>query len=315
MIDLIKNWLPNQTTEELVVIFTTPLYTIFILAEILVSQWIPRVIYSVKDTLMNLVLMILNGSVDLFSRTVTWAILAWIYQFHFTTITTPWLYWLVLLVAEDFVFYILHVVDHYTRFFWSVHVTHHSSDEFNLTVGFRSSVFQPLYRFIYFIPLALLGFKAADMALVYAITQIYGILVHTNIVPKFKKAPLKWIEYVFVMPTHHRVHHASNTEYLDKNMGMFLIIWDRMFGTFQEEIDDLPIAYGLTHKLEDTKITTVIFDEWRKLGQDLSRDLDFKTKLKYMFMPPGWSHDGSTMTSKQLRAALEEGKDYTNSGS
>jgi sterol desaturase/sphingolipid hydroxylase (fatty acid hydroxylase superfamily) len=295
----------NLTLEELVVVFTTPLYTILILTEIALSQLHERHFYTVKDTITNLVLMICNGGIDLLTRGITWGFLAWFYQFHFVSIQTPWVYWLVLLLAEDFVFYFLHVVDHHTRLFWAVHVTHHSSSKFNLSVGFRSSVFQPIYRFFYFIPLALLGFKAADMALVYAVTQIYGILVHTSYIPKFKSPALKWIEHIFVTPSHHRVHHASNVEYLDKNMGMFLIIWDRIFGTYQEEIDDLPIKYGLVSATKDEKIPTVIFDEWKKLAQVLGQKMSFKTKLQYVFMPPGWSHDGSTKTSKQMREDLK----------
>jgi sterol desaturase/sphingolipid hydroxylase (fatty acid hydroxylase superfamily) len=295
--------LKNFTQEELVILFATPIYAFFIGFELILSNWQHRGFYTIKDTITNVYLMLLNMSIDFFSRAVTWGILAWFFQYRFFEIQNPALYWFVLFIAEDFVYYVLHVVDHYTRLFWAVHVTHHSSEQFNLTVGFRSSVFQPLYRFIYFIPLALMGFKAIDIALVYAITQIYGILVHTSYIPKFKSPLLKWLEYIIVTPSHHRVHHASNVEYLDKNMGMCLIIWDRLFGTYQEERDDLPIKYGLVSELEERNAVNIVFHEWVKLFKDLNRPLSFKTKLKYIFMPPGWSHDGSTKTSKELRKA------------
>jgi sterol desaturase/sphingolipid hydroxylase (fatty acid hydroxylase superfamily) len=182
--------------------------------------------------------------------------------------------------------------------FWAVHVTHHSSEYFNLTTGFRSSVFQPLYRFVYFIPLVLVGFKSADIVLMYSITQTYGIIVHTNYVGK-----LGWLGYVFVTPSHHRVHHASNVAYLDKNMGMCLIIWDRIFGTFQEELEKEPVRYGLTKPLEDQSLANIVFHEWKAIAQDVRRNVDWPTKLKYILNPPGWSHDGSTLTSNQLREA------------
>jgi sterol desaturase/sphingolipid hydroxylase (fatty acid hydroxylase superfamily) len=204
------------------------------------------------------------------------------------------------------VYYVLHVVDHYSRFFWAAHVTHHSSEQFNLTVGFRSSVFQPLYRFIYFIPLSLMGFKAVDMAIMYSITQIYGILVHTSYIPKFRKMPFILLEYVIVTPSQHRVHHASNVEYLDKNMGMCLSIWDRIFGTFQEEREDLSIKYGLTSPLEDRGAANIVFHEWLALAKDITNAKGIVTKLKHIIMPPGWSPDGSTKTSKQLRAELNK---------
>lgn len=298
----------NLTLEQLIIFTTTPLYTILIVGEILLSNYQHRHYYTLKDTITNLYLMILNGGLDLLSRGITWGILAWVYQYHFVEFQNRILYWILLFVAEDFVYYILHVVDHYTRFFWASHVTHHSSEQFNLTVGFRSSVFQPLYRFLYFIPLSLLGFKAVDMAVMYSITQIYGILVHTSYVPKFRKMPFMLLEYVFVTPSQHRVHHASNTEYLDKNMGMCLSIWDRLFGTFQEEIDGLPIRYGLTYPLENRGAANIVFHAWVDLWNDLKKPSSFITKAKLLLMPPGWSPDGSTKTSRELRAELVEKK-------
>jgi sterol desaturase/sphingolipid hydroxylase (fatty acid hydroxylase superfamily) len=205
----------------------------------------------------------------------------------------------VLAIAEDFMFYWLHRIDHFCRFFWAVHVTHHSSEEFNLTVGFRSSVFQPLYRFIYFIPISLMGFKGIDIMFMYAATQIYGILVHTQLINK-----LGMLEYIFVTPSHHRVHHGSNVRYLDKNMGMFLIIWDKLFGTFQAEEETDPVKYGLTTNIKTYNPITMVFHEWKNIVSDLKKKTTFKNKLMYVFGPPGWSHDGSTKTSTQLRAEL-----------
>jgi sterol desaturase/sphingolipid hydroxylase (fatty acid hydroxylase superfamily) len=294
----------NLTLEQFIIFATTPIYTIVIVGEILLSNYQHRHFYTIKNTFTNLYLMILNGGLDLLSRGITWGILAYIYNFHFIEIQNPILYWLLLFVAEDFLYYLLHVIDHNTRFFWASHVTHHSSEEFNLTVGFRSSVFQPLYRFIYFIPLSLLGFKVVDMAVVYSFTQIYGILVHTSYVPKLRKMPYMLLEYVFVTPSQHRVHHASNIEYLDKNMGMCLSIWDRIFGTFQEEIDDLPIRYGLTYPLENRGAINIVFHAWIDLWNDLKKPSSFSTKFKYILMPPGWSPDGSTKTSKELRREI-----------
>lgn len=294
----------NLTLEQFIIIATAPIYTIVIVGEILLSNYQHRHFYTIKNTLTNLYLMILNGSLDLLSRGITWGILAYIYNFHFIEIQNSILYWLLLFVAEDFLYYLLHVVDHNTRFFWASHVTHHSSEQFNLTVGFRSSVFQPLYRFIYFIPLSLLGFKVVDMAVVYSFTQIYGILVHTSYVPKLCKMPYMLLEYIFVTPSQHRVHHASNIEYLDKNMGMCLSIWDRIFGTFQEEIDDLPIRYGLTYPLENRGAINIVFHAWIDLWNDLKKPSSFSTKFKLILMPPGWSPDGSTKTSKELRREM-----------
>ncbi len=289
----------NSARETWFLLLSVPLYCILIGAEIFFSNWQHKKIYSVKGVFQNIYLSLTNGLLDLFLR---WAfyitVLLWAYNLHFFTIQNVYLYWILLFLLEDFVFYIEHRVDHYCRLFWAVHVTHHSSQEFNLTTGFRSSVFQPVYRFIYFIPLAVLGFHPLDIVFMYSLTQTYGILVHTQYV---KQMPA-WFEAVFVSPAHHRVHHASNIRYLDKNMGMCLIVWDRLFGTFQKEMPQDPVRYGLTTNLQKPNDPlTVIFHEWKQLVADVKSKPGILTKLKYIFMPPGWSHDGSTKTAVQLR--------------
>lgn len=262
--------------------------------------------YSVKGTFINIYLCVLNGGIDLLFRAVYIFILLSIYQFHFVDFSfTPVLYWSLLFILEDLAFYIEHRVDHFCRFFWAMHVTHHSSEEFNLTTGFRSSVLQPLYRFIYFFPLVLLGFKPIDIVFMYSLTQIYGILVHTQYISKMPA----WFEAIFVSPSHHRVHHASNVRYLDRNMGMVLIIWDRLFGTFQHEVEEDPVKYGLTRQLKNPHhLTKIIFHEWQDIGRDMRKKVSFAVKIKYLIMPPGWSHDGSTKTAKQLRKELLHSK-------
>jgi hypothetical protein len=291
--------------EKILIEITTPLYIGIIGTEILFSHWQQKKYYSVKETLINIFLTISNASIDLLFRSIyLFLILAWFYKHHLFQLTTyPVVYWFCLFIAEDFVFYLEHTVDHYCRFFWAVHVTHHSSEQFNLTTGFRSSVFQPLYRFIYFIPLAFLGFNPVDIVFMYSLTQIYGILVHTRFIDKMPK----WFETIFVSPSHHRVHHASNILYLDKNMGMCLIIWDKIFGTFQEEIKEEPVKYGLTKPIENPHYPlNIIFHEWLSIGSDLKKKTSFLNKLKYLFMPPGWSHDGSTKTASQLRKEIPD---------
>jgi sterol desaturase/sphingolipid hydroxylase (fatty acid hydroxylase superfamily) len=290
--------------EQLLILITTPVYLIVIILEIILSNIHFKKFYSFKETLMNVYLCTLNGGIDLLFRAVYVLILLAFYKFHFISFSSnPLVYWLFLFIFEDLAFYFEHRVDHYCRIFWAVHVTHHSSKEFNLTTGFRSSVLQPLYRFVYFIPLVFLGFKPMDIVFMYSLTQIYGILVHTQYINKMPA----WFEWLFVSPAHHRVHHASNIRYLDKNMGMVLIVWDKFFGTFQEEIKEDPVKYGLTQQLEKPyHLTNIVFHEWKNILRDLNKQIPFLIKIKYLFMPPGWSHDGSSKTAKQLRKELLE---------
>ncbi len=289
----------HSVRETWFLLLSVPFYTILIGTEILLSNWQHKNFYSLKDTLQNIYLTLINAGLDLLLR---WAfyvsVLAWAGQHHFFRIENVYLYWFALFILEDLTFYIEHRIDHYCRIFWAVHVTHHSSEEFNLSTGFRSSVFQPVYRFIYFIPLALVGFDPLDIVFMYSITQTYGILVHTKYIHKMPR----WFETVFVSPSHHRVHHASNVIYLDKNMGMCLIIWDKLFGSFQEEVKEEPIKYGLTKPLHNAgHPLKIIFHEWQSIGKDIRKKVPLGTRLKYLFMPPGWSHDGSTKTAKEMR--------------
>ena len=291
----------DEFREELLIKLSIPIYAIVIGIEILYSYWKQKKYYSTKGILSNLYLTTLNFSLDILVRGICLGVLWYFYQFKFTEIDKlihPVIYWSVLLIAEDFAFYWMHRIDHYCRFFWAVHVTHHSSEEFNLTVGFRSSVFQPLYRFIYFIPLSLVGFDPLDVMFMYAATQIYGILIHTKTVGK-----LGFLELFLSTPSHHRVHHGSNTKYLDKNMGMIFIIWDRVFGTFEKEEE--VVVFGLTENLKSYNPMKMVFHEWRAIIEDLRKQTSIKNKFMYVFGPPGWSHDGSRKTSKQLRNELK----------
>jgi len=290
----------NTLHEQLLILISTPIYIIIIGIEILLSNYQYRKLYTWKDTAANIYLLLLNSIIDLSFRAVYIVILDYFYRYHWISFSNIFSYWFLLVLAEDFVYYWLHRFDHEIRLFWAVHVTHHSSEYMNFTVGFRSSVFQPLYRFIYFIPLALCGFKPLDIVFIYSATQIWGIFVHTELIKK-----MGWLEYILVTPSHHRVHHASNPKYLDKNMGMFLIIWDQLFGTFQPELPDSayePKRYGLTKPIEKATPVTVVFHEWKNIADDLQReDIGIREKWNYLFGPPGWSHDGSSLTSEQLR--------------
>ena len=290
----------NDLKEQLLIIYSTPLYIFIIGVELILSHLWQKKLYTIKDTFTNAYLMILNAGVDLIFRICYLVI--WNYFFIHSIINwkSDCYYWIALFVGEDFLYYWLHRVDHEIRFFWASHVTHHSSENMNFTVGFRSSVFQPLYRFAYFIPLAWLGFRPADILFVFAATQIWGIFVHTKLIKK-----MGWLEYFLVTPSHHRVHHASNPKYLDKNMGMFLIIWDKLFGTFQPEIPEeeyQSIHYGLTKPVEKTDAFNIVFHEWKAIISDVcQKGISLKCRWKYLFGPPGWSHDGSRKTSDEMR--------------
>lgn len=302
--DQIQHLLNASLQDRIFVLFNIPIYAIFIPAEILLSNFQHLRFYSVRETFVNIYLNLLNAGIDFVLRVfISLTVLLFFYQYHLPIHLPVVIYWISLVLIQDFLFYIEHYVDHNCRLFWAVHVTHHSSPEYNLSTGFRSSVFMPMYRFFYFIPLVLLNYSPRDVFFAYAITQSYGILVHTRAINKLPR----WIEYIFVTPSHHRVHHASNVRYLDKNMGMFLIIWDRMFGTFTEERKEDEPVYGLTKPIDNPNHPVhIVVHEWSAISKDFKRKVSLKTKLKYLLNPPGWSHDGSTQTAKEMQKHLKD---------
>jgi sterol desaturase/sphingolipid hydroxylase (fatty acid hydroxylase superfamily) len=267
------------------------------LVEIGLSYWENRKYYEKRDTFTNIYLTLLAFILNLVVKTSTFFILDYAWNFRLFEIRNAIAYWLILVVVQDFLYWVLHYAGHYCRLFWAMHVTHHSSEHFNLTTGFRSTVFEPLYRVFFYLPLALMGFNAIDILYAYLLTQLYGNIVHTQYQVKLPK----WYGWIFVTPSHHRVHHASNIPYLDRNMGMMFIVWDRLFGTFQEENIPEPIKFGLTKQPKDTGPVNILFHEWKALFCDIKKAPSFKTKLQYLLKPPGWSHDGNTQTARMMQ--------------
>ena len=290
----------HALNDQLLLLLTTPLYVLIIGAELLISHLEGVRSYTWKDTFHNFLLSILTGLTDLAMRGVSLIVLTFFFSLSFFNWPHSIAYWIILLLLVDVMHYWLHRLGHYSRFFWAVHVNHHSSIHYNFTTGFRTGALEPFYSFLFFVPLAFAGFAPIDIFFVYSIGQVWAILTHTE---KVKK--LGWLEYIFVTPSHHRVHHASNPKYLDKNMGTVFIFWDKLFGTFQQELPAQhyqPIRYGITHELENDRIPTIIFHEWKAILYDLRRkDINVKQRWMYVFGPPGWSHDGHSMTSKEMR--------------
>jgi sterol desaturase/sphingolipid hydroxylase (fatty acid hydroxylase superfamily) len=280
-------------------ILTTPVYIVFIGLEMCINFYRHLHLYNKKDTINNILLSLLETGIDLALKGVALFVLMYFNRYAPLHISNAIWYWALLFFAEDFMYWFLHWADHNVRLLWAVHVTHHSSEQMNLTVAIRSSVFQPVYRYIFFIPIALAGFHAADIILMYAICNAYGFFIHTELVGK-----LGFLEYFMATPSNHRVHHGSNVKYLDRNMGMVLVIWDRLFGTYTEE--DEKVVYGLTRNVGSDNILDIIAYEWRNMIVDLKQPgLTTTEKFMYIFGPPGWSHDGSRLTAKQMRKQLE----------
>ncbi|MGB0907541.1 MAG: sterol desaturase family protein [Maricaulaceae bacterium] len=206
----------------------------------------------------------------------------------------------VCLLLQDFVYYYKHYASHRVRWFWSAHVVHHSSEHYNLSTALRQPWNSQLTGFVLLSsPLILLGFHPLLVGFVGSVNLVYQFWIHTETI---KRMP-KWFEFIFNTPSHHRVHHATNPRYLDSNFAGILIIWDRMFGSFVEERDDDPVRYGIVTPVATFNPILIAFKEMFAVFKDaLTPGLSTKQRLRYIFAPPGYSHDGSRRSSDGIKA-------------
>lgn len=190
--------------------------------------------------------------------------------------------WVLLLVVFDFFYYIEHRAHHRIRAGWASHVVHHSSQHFNLSTALRQP-WTPMSSTFFFAPVSLLGFPPAALALMIAISMLYQFWIHTERIDRLPRP----LEAILNTPAHHRVHHGSDADYLDRNYGGILIIWDRMFGTFIDET--ARPTYGLTTNVDSFNPLRVAFHEWAAIGHDVRTARRWRDRLGYLFGPPGWS--------------------------
>lgn len=289
---------------ETIYAWSIPLHASIILAELIFSHIVKAKLYNGKDVMTSVFLALMNFGLDLLMKAFAMGVMFFFFSYRLINWEPTIWYWVICFVVTDFAYYVLHYVDHHSRAFWAVHITHHNSEYFNITTGFRSPVLQPLYRYLYFSPLAFLGFNPWDIMVVYAIGQVYGTLVHTQAVKK-----MGLLEYILVTPSHHRVHHACNIKYLDKNMGMCLIIWDRIFGTFEKEDPKVPVKFGIYPKMPKEGAIESVTYEWKKIWKDIKQpNLTVGDRINYLFNSPGWRHDGNGKTVRQYQKEYWEKK-------
>lgn len=202
--------------------------------------------------------------------------------------TSVWA-WVVLLFGEDLCYYVFHRVSHRCRFFWASHVIHHSSQRYNFSTALRQS-WTSVFGFVFWIPLVAVGFPVWAVYLQQSISLLYQFFLHTERVDKLW-AP---VEYVMNTPSHHRVHHGVDKQYLDRNYAGILIIWDRMFGTFEPEV--VRPTYGITTQLTTFNPFRVAYHEWYAMGHDLRHATSWGARFKHVFAPPGWKPSTATVT-------------------
>ncbi len=244
-----------------------------------------RVGYEWRDTATSLLLGVIKLGVMALTAGYVGAAFAAVYSQRLFTIDplSAWS-WPLLLVAQDLCYYVYHRSAHRVRLLWCEHVNHHSSRHYNLSTALRQSTLGPVYGFLFYLPLAGLGFHPVAIALGFGVNLLYQYWIHTETITRLPRV----IEALFNTPSHHRVHHGSNPRYIDRNYAGILIIWDRMFGTFTPESAEEPVVYGLTRNINSFNPLVVIFHGLRDLVWSIWRTPGWLNKLLRLIMPPDW---------------------------
>lgn len=270
---------------EWLLIILAPLFIGLMTAEYLLGQKRGKLPnnarYYLPEVLCNFILAGMHQLADLVTGLVIVKLYLWLFGWRLFDIDINALSFLVLLVLQDFCYYWFHRASHRVRWMWAAHVAHHSSENMNFSTAFRQSLMYPIAgMWLFWVPLVILGFDPKWVIFAVLLNLGLQFFVHTQWIRS-----LGWLELIFNTPSHHRVHHGRNPQYIDKNYAGVLIVWDKLFGTFEPEQET--VRYGVTKPIESFNPLVVTFKPWQELFSDLgNRGLTFKQRLKVIFLPP-----------------------------
>ncbi|HEY4064401.1 MAG TPA: sterol desaturase family protein [Puia sp.] len=253
-------------------------------------------LYETRDTFSSLALGIGNVVTGLITKGLIFGLFMLLYRWRlFTLDGSHWWHWALAFFADDLSYYWFHRESHHINWFWASHVVHHSSQKYNLAAALRQTWTGNLTgAFLFWCWMPLVGFHPIIVLTMQSISLIYQFWIHTEAIRKLPRP----IEFIFNTPSHHRVHHGVNLRYLDKNHAGVLVIWDRLFGTFQPE-EEKPV-YGLTRNIGSFNPVIVATKTWGHLFGKAVRSRSWKKGFQYFLRPPGWSHDGSSQTTREI---------------
>lgn len=257
-----------------------PAFILLMVMEAIADALMRRELYEPKDTAASLTMGIGNVVVGLVSKGMVFALFTWVHKFAALQIGYQWWAWVLAFFADDFSYYWFHRTSHECRFFWASHVVHHSSQHYNLSTALRQTWTGAFFGFVFWLWMPLVGFQPIMIFTMQAVSLLYQFWVHTEFVQR-----LGLLELVMNTPSHHRVHHATNSQYIDRNHAGILIIWDRMFGSFEPE--DEHCTYGLTTNINTFNPLRIAFHEWIAIGHDLRKARTWRERLVAVFGNPG----------------------------
>lgn len=284
----------------------------FLIALIIIEYLRARDLYNLKESAASMVIAVVATMIATVTKVYALAIFILIFEtfrdlrmayLGYESLGWAWYIWIIAIICDDFNFYWHHRLSHNIRLLWAAHVPHHNADTFNLTVSIRNGWFITLYKPVFWLWMPLIGFEPLMVGTALIINAAYQFFLHSQLVPS-----LGWYEKVFNTPYIHQVHHSSNVEYLDKNHGGMLIIWDKIFGTYQGVIKDVKFKYGVIHGPKSVNPIEANTHEFKGIWKDMKKSSRLIDKFKYIFYPPGWSHDNSSKTARQLQKELRTSK-------
>jgi len=259
--------------------------------------------FSFKDVLTN---FSLGGSYQVFEviyyALFIGAIFGWFHQFSLFKIEMNWMTWPLLIVGMEFFYYWFHRASHRIRWFWCAHVVHHSGEHMNMSTAMRQSLTYTLnLSHFFWVPLILIGFEPSMVMLALGINLAYQYFIHTESINKLHPV----LEYVLNTPSHHRAHHGKNKQYIDKNYGGIIILYDRIFGTFVEEDEDIPVVYGIPNQIRSHNLIKLNFHEWLDMFHDAMKPGPIVERLKHFWAPPEWQRktDVNTCDTKLKKSS------------
>ena len=262
--------------------FAIPAFLLLLTVEVVCDAFMRRDLYEIKDTAASLTMGIGNVLVGVATKAIAFAAFTAVHRFALFKIGYQWWAWLLLFAGDDFTYYWFHRTSHQCRLFWASHVVHHSSQRYNLGTALRQTWTGGFMTFIFWLWLPLIGFAPVMVLTMQAVSLLYQFWIHTELIRSMGPA-----EVVLNTPSHHRVHHASNARYIDRNHAGTLIVWDRLFGTFEpEDLNERPV-YGLTKNINTYNPVRIAFHEWQDIWDDLRHAKSWREKFACVFAGPG----------------------------
>lgn len=264
------------------VVLAIPVFFLLMAIEFIVLRFQKNDSYRLNDALTNINCGIVSQVTGVFLKVLSVGVYILVFEYlRLFTIPNSWISFVILFILFDFCYYWAHRMSHEINLFWGGHVVHHSSEEYNLSVALRQSSTQIIWTFIFYLPLAFLGFDPVSFVLVNGLNLLYQFWIHTESIGK-----MGWLEKILNTPSHHRVHHGRNPKYIDKNHGGTFILFDKWFGTFQEEAEKP--TYGITTPVNSWNPVKINLEHYKNMWNEIGLIPSWKDKIRYLFYKPGW---------------------------